>query len=500
MCKREISYRNIVVMYITSHYLLSVICLTIVTTTRSLPTKNVSDEMSGALSCAFLRKYASDTKRYCSQVDLDHYDDKFHRIYYACMELYDVSLQLCNMGRKDANSDFGTVPKATDFCKDLKFYDKRVESTEPWASIAVKFLSSPANCDKVCISENSIHPICEAIYLGNKFLIKAAEDQPDSLRKPVAHADVSVTTHSQSNPTTPDIQSILHRDQPRLDKDLTISVTPEKPKDSKEERKSIPVNQVAVESQGKNIPGVRIADSVGKSNDLTRIVTDKKDDLENIRSEDALPTAEDKLVEAKHVDEAQSFVSEQQFSEPIDNGPQNVEQQLPGGSQSLAPAVAVPAVTPSVNPEPFYKDSADDREDIRDSSKDGEMENEGIGDMSFKEETGSSILTQEDGPNIDASGEPEENLGITGNKYSSRFPHAQDSHFFAYFLTMVVICIIGYLVFHNKQKIIALALEGRRMQGSRRRPNTSSYKKLDSNLEEAVTSNCSSSSVTHVIF
>jgi hypothetical protein len=30
---------------------------------------------------------------------------------------------------------------------------------------------------------------------------------------------------------------------------------------------------------------------------------------------------------------------------------------------------------------------------------------------------------------------------------------AADSHFYAYFMTMVVICIIGYLVFHNKQKV-----------------------------------------------
>jgi prolipoprotein diacylglyceryltransferase len=33
---------------------------------------------------------------------------------------------------------------------------------------------------------------------------------------------------------------------------------------------------------------------------------------------------------------------------------------------------------------------------------------------------------------------------------------AEDSHFYAYFMTMVVICIIGYLVFHNKQKVCNL--------------------------------------------
>lgn len=48
-------------------------------------------------------------------------------------------------------------------------------------------------------------------------------------------------------------------------------------------------------------------------------------------------------------------------------------------------------------------------------------------------------------------------------------------------------------------QILALALEGRSRKGTRRRPNTSAYRKLDSNLEEAVTSTCSTS-VTHVIY
>lgn len=93
--------------------------------------------------------------------------------------------------------------------------------------------------------------------------------------------------------------------------------------------------------------------------------------------------------------------------------------------------------------------------------------------------------------------------GTTGRNdnvvFGDQFVNAEGSNFFAYFMTVVVLCIIGYLVFHNKQKILALALEGRARRGTRRRPNTSGYRKLDSNLEEAVTSACSTS-VTHVIY
>nr|XP_027231888.1 proteoglycan 4-like isoform X3 [Penaeus vannamei] len=69
------------------------------------------------------------------------------------------------------------------------------------------------------------------------------------------------------------------------------------------------------------------------------------------------------------------------------------------------------------------------------------------------------------------------------------FADDEDSHFFAYFLTIMVSAIIFYLVFHNKQRIIALIIEGR-SPGERRGRRTSSrgkYHKLDNNLEEAIT-------------
>lgn len=46
---------------------------------------------------------------------------------------------------------------------------------------------------------------------------------------------------------------------------------------------------------------------------------------------------------------------------------------------------------------------------------------------------------------------------------------------------------------------MALALEGRSKRMNRRRPSTASYRKLESNLEEAITSNCSQS-VANVIY
>ncbi|CAL7940149.1 unnamed protein product [Xylocopa violacea] len=77
----------------------------------------------------------------------------------------------------------------------------------------------------------------------------------------------------------------------------------------------------------------------------------------------------------------------------------------------------------------------------------------------------------------------------------------EESHFFTYFTVISLISIAAYIGYHNKQKILAIVLEGRRSRSSRgrRRPSTANYRKLDCTLEEAVTSQCNAN-VTHVIY
>jgi len=53
-------------------------------------------------------------------------------------------------------------------------------------------------------------------------------------------------------------------------------------------------------------------------------------------------------------------------------------------------------------------------------------------------------------------------------------------------MLLSLVAIVAYLVFHNKQKILALILEGRRSQGNRRRSGGREYRKLDSNLEDTM--------------
>lgn len=66
-----------------------------------------------------------------------------------------------------------------------------------------------------------------------------------------------------------------------------------------------------------------------------------------------------------------------------------------------------------------------------------------------------------------------------------------DSNFFSYFMFLMFISVVFYIIYHNKTKVLALLLEGRRSRNgrSRRKPHSTEYRKLESNLEEAIQSN-----------
>lgn len=68
-----------------------------------------------------------------------------------------------------------------------------------------------------------------------------------------------------------------------------------------------------------------------------------------------------------------------------------------------------------------------------------------------------------------------------------------DSNFFSYLMFMMFVTSLFYVVYHNKTKVLALVIEGRRGRhrgggGGRRKSHSAEYRRLDQNLDEAINS------------
>ncbi|CAH1246924.1 TGOLN2 [Branchiostoma lanceolatum] len=75
-----------------------------------------------------------------------------------------------------------------------------------------------------------------------------------------------------------------------------------------------------------------------------------------------------------------------------------------------------------------------------------------------------------------------EELGAQANIYDLE-EEPKQGHFMAYFVTFCVLIVLGYVTYHNRQKVIAIIIEGRAGLRDRksRRPSGGGYKRLDQN-------------------
>lgn len=100
----------------------------------------------------------------------------------------------------------------------------------------------------------------------------------------------------------------------------------------------------------------------------------------------------------------------------------------------------------------------------------------------------------------DQSKGPSGNAGINTGRSSLNPESEPEGHFMAYFLTAVVLCVAGYVIFHNKQKIVAFIVEGRTGRKSSRRPSKGGYRKLKPSADDLMPSLEKSTTSTSYVY
>lgn len=197
----------------------------------------------------------------------------------------------------------------------------------------------------------------------------------------------------------------------------------------------------------------------------------------------------------------------------VSNKDVNAQKANPTG-KSL-PSLEASKVTPS-NDETQEDDQMDSMEDEKDKENNENIVNETLDTQRREDDIGDDPTEDQnnefgDDPVNEPQPQPQQPKPLPGSNdnnldevqleeiHEDPFFEESDSNFFSYFLLLMFACIACYVAYHNKTKLIALLLEGRRTNSSRGgfskgRKHTAAYRKLDSNLEEAITSSAATNS------
>lgn len=432
------------------------------------------------------------------------------RNFLACFGIYDALYHLCEFNIDDIHLDVPSAFKApTTYCqnasviyKQLNFSHQADEVTK-WSQALTHVMTNNQFCESLCIFEDTLNEQCSAMltaaaeYLRLKALKPHPAEKPQSLlttivmnlhKKNDEHSTVSndklhslklEEAHLEKITPQPPISSILP-DKASYDisfhsNNLNVQSNLVKAPDNKPE-----IAPVLDKSDISAVPSITTGTNVNPTSD--KKVADENSQLpktgdpnERIASKATQQQAGSDLVEP--VNPSITSSTRIQSSQPS-----HIEKIATSNQQQ-----------DDILKEDKNEQPADESTDI--DPQNAEIEDAEIGSKPFDEGKTDPKEEDESLAKMDAQPDWESSLPL-----KDHFVDTEDSYTFSYFATIAILCFVAYFLYHYKNKLLALALEGRKSRNKRGRPSSANYSKLHSNLEEAIASNVSTPSATHVLY
>lgn len=391
-----------------------------------------------------------------------------------CLGIYDTAYKICQLKNPPLSPSFleQSVPNVSQtqqkkFCDSLQGFTSSYDKINPLLKSLVENLNKQHRCEKICFDFNDkLKQVC-AIFAW----IKKIDDTEKANEMEI-----------KNDPITPDKSSIIQSNETAS---RIIAETNKKISEVKETNK--PNNSENDNNTEKNHSNVSNLDI----------------ETEKTKSDTEKPGQKFGVLSGTQSHKSVSPILEEKNNNIADNKETDeMTRQFPVKSESQDPSINnLGGIVPNNNvvnaegkKEEIYEQNTDD---LKTST------------LSENTQDHYDAANPEDVDDVEdtiqqSTRNQNENIQEVFEQKSLQYPNVRtedDSYYLTYFTVVTLACIAGLIGYLNKQKILAIVLEGRRSRNNRgrRRPSTANYRKLDCTLEEAVTSQCNAN-VTHVIY